>query len=99
MIKLIITAKNNYVYDFRDENDKNYTLNLEFLDLNEEVKVGDYICINDQLLDKNYDGYSTSYTFGGLESKYGKTNILMDDVDVIKVGINDKEIFLKRLYG
>lgn len=99
MKKLMITNKNNYVYDFKDENDQNYTLNLEFLDLEEDVKVGDYICVNEKLLDKSYDGYSTSYTFGGLESKYGKANILMDDVDVIKVGIDDKEIFLKRLYG
>ena len=51
------------------------------------------------LLNKQYDGYSTSYTFGSLESKYGKENISMDDVDVIKVVISGMEIYLKRLYG
>lgn len=60
---------------------------------------GDYICIAEELLNPKYEGYSTSYTFGSLESIYGKENILINDIDIIKVIIDEKEIYLKRLYG
>jgi hypothetical protein len=65
----------------------------------EQPKVEDVIYINKELLNPKYDGYSTSYTFGNLNSEYGKKDIAMDDIDVIKYVCNDKEIFLKRLYG
>lgn len=99
MIKLIIVNKNGYEYDLRDENGNNYNLNLEFLDIEKEPENEDYLYINSELLNEKYEGYSTSYTFGSLENKYGKEDISMDDIDVIKVVIDKKEIFLKRLYG
>ena len=34
-----------------------------------------------------------------MESKYGKQGISLNDVDVIKLEKDGKEIFLKRLYG
>lgn len=99
MVELKIIDNEKYIYNLEDKNEKKYILNLEFLDINEKPKKGDYIYINSELLNKQYDGYSTSYTFGSLESKYGKENISMDDVDVIKVVISGMEIHLKRLYG
>ena len=99
MVELKIIDNEKYIYNQEDKNEKKYILNLEFLDINEKPKKGDYIYINSELLNKQYDGYSTSYTFGSLESKYGKENISMDDVDVIKVVISGMEIYLKRLYG
>jgi len=38
------------------------------------VKDGDYIHISAELLNPRYAGYSTSYTFGNLNNKYGKDN-------------------------
>lgn len=55
--------------------------------------------MNKELLNSKYEGYSTIYTFGDLKSKYGKTNISLDDIDVIKVILDKTEIYLKRLYG
>jgi len=99
MIKLEIIKKDNYVYELKDQDENQYTLNLEFFDIQNEIKVGDYIQISAELLKPKYSGYSTSYTFGSLESKYGKNNIRLDDIDVIKVITEEKEIYLKRLYG
>ena len=99
MKKLEITSKDNYDYILQDENGNIYNLNLEFLDVEEEIKVGNYINFSEELLDPKYDGYSKSYTFGNLDSKYGKANIELDDIDVIKVEWKDKNIYLKRLYG
>ena len=98
MVKLKILDKNNYEYKLEDEKGKLYKINLEFLDVNNPL-IGNYIYINEELLNPRYDGYSTSYTFGSLENKYGKENIQMEDIDVIKVTLNNKEIYLKRLYG
>lgn len=99
MVKLKIINIKSYLYDLKDEKGDKYILNLEFFDLAEKPKAGDYIYMKKELLDPKYDGYSTSYTFGSLESKYGKENITTDDIDVIKIVIDNKQIYLKRLYG
>lgn len=99
MIKLEIVNKNNYEYKFKDERGNNYILDLEFLDIKGKPEIGDYIYMHEKLLNPKYEGYNTSYTFGSLGNKYGKENIVIGDVDIIKFVIDKKEIYLKRLYG
>lgn len=99
MIKLKIISKDNYTYKLEDEKNNKYDLNLEFFDIETTPKVGDYIHISAELLNPKYAGYSTSYTFGKLENEYGKSDISLTDIDVIKVVANNLEIYLKRLYG
>jgi len=99
MIKLKITNKDNYIYNLKDEKENDYILNLEFFNINENIKDGDYIHISAELLNPRYAGYSTSYTFGNLNNKYGKDNFESIDIDVIKIEKNEKEIYLKRIYG
>lgn len=99
MIRLEIVNKNNYEYNLKDNSGNNYILNLDFFNIKEKPKIRDYIYMCAELLNPEYDGYNTSYTFGSLENKYGKESIAIDDVDVIKVVIDKKEIYLKRLYG
>ena len=55
--------------------------------------------MNYELLNPNYEGYSSNYTFGNLDNKYGRANLPLDDIDIIRVVQEDKEIYLKRLYG
>jgi len=98
-IKLKIVETNRYVYKLYDEEKREYIINIEFLDIEETPQKGDVIYINKELLNPKHDGYSTSFTFGNLDNKYGRENILIDDIDVIKVVKNEKEIYLKRLYG
>ena len=99
MVKLKIVNIDGYKYDLVDEDKHNYTINLEFFDIEENIKIGNYICMNSELLNTKYEGYSKCYTFGSLENKYGKENISLEDIDVITVILDKKEVYLKRLYG
>lgn len=99
MIKLKIVNIDGYIYDLEDEDKHNYTINLEIFDVDEKLKIGNYICMNKELLNTKYEGYSTSYTFGSLKNKHGKENISLEDIDVITVILDKREIYLKRLYG
>ena len=99
MIKLEIVDKNNFDYILKDIKENIYNLNMEFLDIEQKIEIGNYVFLHEKLLNSKYVGYSTSYTFGNLENKYGKDNIELNDIDVIKVVMNDKSIYLKRLYG
>ena len=98
-IKLKIVEKNKYMYKLQDEDNRMYMLNIEFLDIEETPQKGDVIYINKELLNPKHDGYSTSFTFGNLDNKYGRANLSIDDIDIIKVVKHEKEIYLKRLYG
>ena len=98
MLSLRIVDKSVYKYNLTDDRN-NYTIEMEFYDIEKKPDIGDYICINEELLNPQYDGYSVSYTFGNLENKYGKESVSVDDIDVIKYIQNEKEIYLKRLYG
>lgn len=60
-----------------------------------KFKYGDYIYFDNSLLKEK----NATYTFGDLESKYGRPNLSLDDSDVIKIEARDREIYLKRLYG
>ena len=99
MIKLKIVDKNNFEYVLKDMKEKVYNLNMEFLDIEDKIDIGNYIFFSEELLDPKYEGYSTSYVFGDLNNKYGKTNIELTDVDVIKVMTNDKYIYLKSIFN
>ena len=99
MIKLKIENQDGYVYNLKDENGNDYIINLEFFDIESKPKIGDFLNFHAELLNPEYEGFSTSYTFGNLENIYGKKDIQIDDIDVIKIQIDEKEIDLKRLYG
>lgn len=99
MIRLKIEEKNKNLYKLIDMTESVYELVLKFLDIDKLPSVGDIIYMNEQLLSLSYEGYSSFYTFGNLESVYGKANISLDDIDVIKLCLSEKTIYLKRLYG
>lgn len=99
MVKLKIMNIDKYTYNLKDAKENNYNLNLEFFDVEEKPKIGDDIYISAELLNPRYEGFSTNYAFGTLEDKYGKDNIDLTDIDVIKIVTNKLEIYLKRLYG
>lgn len=99
MKKLQVIKIENYMYTLKAKHEEEYKINIEFLDIEKELKEGDYINLNEELLNPKYEGYSKSYTFGSLENEYGKPNISLEDVDVIKIETDELEIYLKRLYG
>lgn len=100
MVKLKVeSVKDKYVYKLVNDINEEYQFNLEFVDLETLPKENDYIYMSAELLNPRYAGYSTLYTFENLEHKCGKANITLDDIDVIKLVVDNKEIYLKRLYG
>ena len=99
MIELEIIDKNNFNYVLKSNNEEIYNFILEFHDIEKLPEIGDKLYFSEELLNKNYEGYSNFYVFGDLKNEYGRENILLSDIDVIKITINNKEVFLKRLYG
>lgn len=101
MVKLKIIEKNKEKYKLIDNDEKIYELVLQFFDIkdNEMPDINDYINISAELLNQRYQEYTTFFTFGKLDNKCGKFNISLNDIDIIRIEKNSKEIILKRLYG
>ena len=99
MIKLVIKGIDNTIYKLIDDKGFEYQLNLEFIGLDRKLKINDIIEISMELLNPKSSSYNAFYTFGLLDDITGRNNISMNDLDVIKLIINDEEIYLKRLYG
>jgi len=99
MIQLKILNIDNHTFDLIDKNKNKYKLNLEFYGILDDPSANDYIFLCEKLLDKNFEGYCGSYSFGPLDEKYGKENVLPNDEDSLVLIKNNKKIFLKRFYG
>lgn len=99
MISLKIDKINKKLYTLKDIDGISYEFVLEFLDIDFTLDIGDVIHMNEQLLDECYEGYNSCYIFGDLNNSYGKANISISDIDIIRVTSKNKTILLKRLYG
>ncbi|MBR3161129.1 MAG: hypothetical protein IKF19_00155 [Bacilli bacterium] len=99
MKKLKIVNKKNSLYILEDNNKIKYKFNIEFQDINIIPNINDYIYLSKVLLDNNYNEYSNMYTFGSLDSSYGRNIINENSPDIIRIDIKEKSIYLKRLYG
>ena len=95
MKKLEINKIDNYQYELKDMNDKIYHFNIEFYNLEKELKIGDYIYISEKLLQEKYSVLS----FDTLDSKYGRNIETEEDEDLAILLIDNKKIYLKRVYG
>ena len=98
MKKLEIKEIKGTNYTLR-EKDKIYNINLEFYDIEEQLKSKDYIYISEKLLDRNYIEYDTYYRFGKLDSEYGREIREDKEEEIIILTIEDKNIYLKRIFG
>ena len=99
MLKLKVEEKKDNKYFLTDRDGNRYELNFEFFDIEKEPEKSDYISIPAELLNPNYKEYSSYLSFGGLKNICGRNGDKLDDTDIIKLEIDDKEIYLKRLYG
>ena len=99
MKKLKIINKDNYLYTLEDKEKNKYELNIEFQDIDTIPNIDDHIYISEKLLNNNYNEDNNIYTFGKLDSKYGKTIETENNPDVIRIDTKGQSIYLKRLYG
>lgn len=99
MKKLVIKEIDKSIYKLIADEGLEYNLNLEFIGLDKELKINDSIEISMELLNPRSSSYSSFYTFGLLNDITGRNNVSITDDDVIKLIIDNKEIYMKRLYG
>ena len=99
MVRLKIMGKDGNNYVLEDNQNNKYELGFEFYDIDEGPKENDYINISAELLNPRYKEYTTYFYFGGLENTCGRKEVNLNDIDIIKIEMNNKEIYLKRLYG
>ena len=95
MKKLEINKIDNYQYELKDINNKIYHFNIEFYNLEKNPKIGDYIYISEKLLQEEYSLLS----FDTLDSKYGRNIKNEEDEYLVILLIDNKKIYLKRVYG
>lgn len=94
MKKLIIEDIKGYNYYLKNIDNRTYILNIEFYDLNSKPQQGDYLYINEEVLEEQ-----VPLSFGPLDGIYGRDIKSEDDKDLLVLVINNKKIFLKRYYG
>ena len=99
MVKLEIINKKESLYYLKDSKNNNYEFSMEFYDIDASPKIGDYLELSAELLNSRYAGYSVLYTFGNLKNPCGRNTTNMNNIDIIKLIMKNKEIILKRLYG
>lgn len=99
MVRLKIESKENNDYILKDENGNFYKFNFEFFDIKEKPKKNDYISMSAELLNPRYKEYTRHLSFGDMNNVCGRKRPELSDIDIVKIEIEDKEIYLKRLYG
>ena len=96
MIRLKIKEINKSLYVLEDINNNVYELTIYFYDIDNKVKVNDYLYMQEKLLSKiNHSIISLVV----LDSMYGKVIEEITDEDLVILITNNKNIYLKRYYG
>ena len=93
MIKLTVLEINNYIYTLSSDNAQ-FTLNIEFVDIEQKVSANDIIYMDEEMIDENI-----VYTFGPLNSIYAATTNLETVKDIIILEANNERLYLQRYYG
>ena len=89
MKKLKIVETNNYNYLLNTEEGEVFFINIDFIDVDKKPGVGDYIFLPDNILNNK-----NIYTYGKVIN-----DINTKEEDMIKVIVDDQEIYLERYYG
>lgn len=75
-----------------------FTVKISFMNLY-FPKVGDLLQIDEKLLDRNSEYFCPPYTFGSLDSIYGRDMTAIPESDLLYIKSGTDIIKLKRLYG
>lgn len=94
MKELRVINKDGYRYILIDNDGKNYDLNIEIIDTDYDIKIGDILYISTVVVDKE-----RMFTLGKIDSKYGIDIEDINDLEVV-VFVNDNiKYYFKRIYG
>lgn len=95
----IIKKEGRFYTLFHRSSGKTFRLAIKFFDYDQYIQEGAAIAMHKELIDPNYEEYSTEYYFGALHEKYGRVINSKEDIDVIMIKVGDKKIYLKRFFG
>ena len=99
MLRLVIESKEENNYVLKDKDGNMYNINFEFFDIDEEPQENDYINLSAELLNPRYKEYTKYLSFGKMDNICGRNEDKLQDIDIMKIERDGKEIYLKRLYG
>ena len=88
-----INEFNEYILQDK-KSKKEYNLVLEFYGIN-QPNINDIILLNENLVNKNYEGYAQPYAF----EIFDKKDIEINEIDMAGLITKDKKYILKRVYG
>ena len=95
----VVKIENRYYTLMNIKTGKTYRLALKFFEHEKDILEGTIIGMHSELLDPNYQEYSTEYYFGRIDEPYGRKATGKDEINVIGVKLGNKKIYLKRFFG
>ena len=94
MKELLVIEKNNDRYILIDEYNNKYDLNIHIMDIDYEIVVGDTLYIDGGMIRDE-----RVFTFGKLDSEYGRKIDNNNDKEVVVFKQKDNKYYMKRYYG
>ncbi len=94
MKELLVIERNNNRYLLVDKDDNQYDLSMHIMDIDFEIMEGDLLYIDGEMIRDD-----RVFTFGKLDSEYGRKIDNMNDKEVVVFKRKDKKFYMKRYYG
>ena len=94
MEELLVIEKNRDRYLLVDKDNNKYDLSIHIMDIDFEIMEGDLLYIDGEMIRDD-----RVFTFGKLDSEYGRKIDNMNDKEVVVFKRNDKKYYMKRYYG
>lgn len=94
MKELLVIEKNDDRYILIDEYNNKYDLNIHIMDIDYEIMVGDTLYIDGGMIRDE-----RVFTFGKLDSEYGRKIDNNNDKEVVVFKQKDNKYYMKRYYG
>ena len=94
MKELLVIEKNDDRYILIDEYNNKYDLNIHIMDIDYEIVVGDTLYIDSGMIRDE-----RVFTFGKLDSEYGRKIDNNNDKEVVVFKQKDNKYYMKRYYG
>ena len=94
MKELLVIEKYKDSYLLIDKDNNKYDLNICVMDVNYEIMVGDVLYIDSSIIRDE-----RVFTFGLLDSEYGRKINNINDKEIVVFKRKDKKYYMKRYYG
>lgn len=94
MKELRVMKIDGYRYILMDKDNREYDLNIEIIDTDYNIKIGDIMYISTEVVDRE-----RVFTFGKIDSIYG---IDMEDINDQEIAVfvsDNAKYYFKRIYG